>query len=439
MGTLDQAVGYLDSHINRAVTLDKIDESALDAMRSLMEALGDPQLDIPVIQITGTNGKGSTAAMISSLLTALGLNVGLYGSPHVSSITERMQLGGTPISEEDFVDLVEVLRTVEATLDFTPAWFELMTAAAYRWFADQAVDVAVVEVGMFGRFDATSVVQPEVAVVTNVGFDHTDGREGWRRDIAWEKAGIIKPGSVLVLGERDPELEEIFISEGPSRILRRDDDFDCLDNVLAVGGRVIGLRTPLGLYEEVFVSLHGAHQGDNAAVALTAAEAFVGAALSDEVVEEGFGTLALPGRFEILQQEPLVVLDGAHNPQGAEAAVATLDDGFTAGGRRILVVGMMQDKDAEWMLEALGAENADLLICTEALIPRAMNAAELAAVASTQGYEVEAVADPAQAVARALAVAAPEDVILGAGSLYVVGALRDAYLQMAPPSSNEPA
>lgn len=427
---LTEALAWLDRHINRGVTLDKVDDSALDDMRRLITALGEPQLDVAVIQVTGTNGKGSTSAMISNLLSAMGLSVGLYGSPHVSSITERFQLNGQPIDEAELAAVITDLRTVVSTLDFQPAWFELMTAAAYRWFADQAVDVAVVEVGMLGRYDATSVVAPAVAVVTNVGYDHTDGRDGWRRDIAYEKAGIIKPGSILVLGETDEELEDLFIAEDPASILRRHDDFDCLDNQLAVGGRLVSLRSPNGLYEEVFVSLHGPHQGDNAALALAAAEAFIGAPLPDDVIAEGFASLGLPGRFEVLQTEPLVVIDGAHNPDGAEAAVETLESGFSVGGRRILVTGMMGEKDAAWMLESLGAGDADLVICTQADTPRAMPADALGAIAAAEGYDVEVVPDPLDAMARALSVADEEDVIFGAGSLYVVGNLRDAWLSL---------
>ncbi len=426
--TLDRALAYLDRHINRAVTREKIDDSALDNMRALARAIGDPQQDMAVIQVTGTNGKGSTSTMISSLLGALGLTVGTYGSPHVSSITERIQRNGEPIDPAELAEIVAVLEAVEPSLGFRPSWFELMTAAAYRYFADSAVDVAVVEVGMLGRFDATSIVDPRVAVVTNVGYDHTDGREGWRRAIAWEKAGIIKPGTVLCLGETEPELEEVFIAEGPAEILRRGTDFDCVENLLAVGGRAVTLRTPTALYEDVFVSLHGPHQGDNAAIALAAAEAFVGTALSDEVVTEGFANVRIPARFEVLGYDPLVIVDGAHNPDGAEAAATTLDDGFSVSGRRILVVGMMEEKDAAWMLESLGAGAADLLICTQASTPRAMDAGALAEVAREEGHEAEVIADPAAALDRALAIAAPEDLVFGTGSLYVVGAIRDAWI-----------
>lgn len=424
---LQASLRWLDLHINLEATAGEVEGLSLDKMARLMTALGEPQSDVPVIQVTGTNGKGSTAAMITSLLSSLGLTVGTYGSPHVSSVTERIQRNGEPIPEEELADVLEIVELAAASLDFSSSWFELMTAAAYRWFADIAADVAVVEVGKLGRFDATSVASPTVAVVTNVGYDHTDGADGWRRAVAWEKAGIIKPGSTLVLGVADDELDDLFLAENPVAIVRRGDDFDCTDNLLAVGGRQVALRGTLGAYDEVFVSLHGAHQGDNAAIALAAAETFVGAALSDSVVEEGFGTLALPGRFELLGHEPLVIVDGAHNPDGAEAAIATLDDGFDVAGRRFLVLGMMAERDPTWMLEVLQAERADLVICCQADSPRALPAEELAAAATAAGLSAEAVKDPVQALERALSLAADEDLVFVAGSLYIAGAVRDAY------------
>jgi dihydrofolate synthase / folylpolyglutamate synthase len=427
---LQQAVAYLDRHINRGITLEKIDDSALDNMRSLARAFGDPQVDTPIIQVTGTNGKGSTATMISAMLGALGLSVGTYGSPHVSLITERIQRNGEPIATDDLADVIELLQAVEPSLDFKPTWFELLTAAAYRYFADSAVDVAVVEVGMLGRFDATSIADPAVAVVTNVGYDHTDGRDGWRRSIAWEKAGIIKPGTVLCLGETDASLEDLFIAENPAGLLRRGSDFDCIENLLAVGGRHISLRSQSALYEEVFLSLHGAHQGDNAAIAVAAAEAFIGTALPHDVVEEGLGSLRIPGRFEVLGGEPLVILDCAHNPDGAAAASATLADGFTVAGRKILLVGMMSEKNVAWMLEELGAATADLVICTQApSTPRAMPARTLAKLAAEEGYDVECIPDPAAALDRALALSTEDDLVFGAGSVYIAGALRDAWFE----------
>lgn len=428
MTALDRAVAYLDRHINLEATAGRVEGLSLEHMRSLMRALGEPQLDVPVIQVTGTNGKGSVSAMITALLSTLGLTVGTYGSPHVSSITERIQRNGESIQPDELAALIGVLEAVEPTLDHTPSWFELMTAAAYRWFADVAADVAVVEVGKLGRFDATSIVAPRVAVITNVGFDHTDGAAGWRRDIAWEKAGIIKPESVLCLGETDPELEDLFLAEKPAAVVRRDVDFDCTENALAVGGRLVSLRTPLTSAAEVFVSLHGAHQGDNAAIALASAEEFLGTPVPEDVIAEALGGLSLPGRFEILRREPLVIVDGAHNPDGAEAAIDTLDDGFDVAGRRYLVVGMMAERDAAWMLESLQADAAEVLIACTPPSPRGLPASELGAVAEQMGVAVEVVPDPADAIERALALTTEDDLVLAAGSLYVAGAVRDAVL-----------
>ncbi len=423
---LSDAVAYLDRHINIEATAGRVDGLSLQSMRDLMAALGDPQTDVPVIQVTGTNGKGSTSAMISALLSQMGLSVGTYASPHVSSITERIQHNGQNIHPDDFSELFAVLEVVEATLDHVPSWFELMTAAAYRWFADLAVDVAVVEVGKLGRFDATSVVDPLVAVVTNVGFDHTDGSPGWRSKVAWEKAGIIKASSVLCLGETDEELQEVFLAESPSAVLRRGSDFDCQDNLLAVGGRQVALSTPDTDAPEVFVSLHGAHQGDNAAIALAAAEAFLGTAVAASAMTEAFANLAIPGRFEVLRHEPLVVVDGAHNPDGAQAARLTLAEDFNVAGALYLVVGMMGERDPEAMLQALGADRAEVVLACTPPSPRGMPAADLAAVGRQMGLDVEAVSDPAEAFRRARAMATEDDLIFAAGSLYVAGAVRDA-------------
>ena len=209
----EEALRFLDQHINRRLTRDNIDDSSLETMRSLLHVLGDPQLDFPVVHITGTNGKGSTSAIASNLLASMGLKVGTYSSPHVSSITERIQIDTEPIAEEEFNELVSHLSLVEPSLQATPSWFELMTAAAFRSFADNAIDVAVIEVGMLGRFDATNIADADVAVITNVGFDHTDGSENWRRKLAWEKAGIIKKNKPIVISEFQAQIHEIFVNK----------------------------------------------------------------------------------------------------------------------------------------------------------------------------------------------------------------------------------
>ena len=425
---INEALEYLDLHINRRLTLEKIDGLSLGQMQILLEAIGNPQKDFPTIHITGTNGKGSTAAMVSELLGALGLAVGTYSSPHVTSITERIHINGGPISEEDFAENVSVLSLVEPHLDFSPSWFELVTAVAFRSFADAAVDVAVIEVGMLGRFDATNVSNPRVSVITNIGYDHTDGEENWRRKLAWEKAGIIRSDGILCLGEIDDELEDIFAAEEPKKIYRRGDDFSAVVNELAIDGRHLTLASPSETYEDIFLPLHGEHQGNNAAIALAAAEGFVGKALPYEVVKNGFGNVCLLGRFEVLASSPLLIVDGAHNPPGAMAAAKTLYKSFSVGGKLIFILGMTSEKKTEWMLECLEANKADLVICTEAATPRAMPASDLAAAARKVCSDVRIESQPQVALEVALSYAEPEDVIMGTGSLYVVGAIRDAYM-----------
>jgi len=421
---LPEAVELLDRHLNREARAGKIEGLSLDTMRRLMHVLGDPHLSFPVIHLTGTNGKGSVARMATSLLVESGLTVGTYASPHLERINERVARNGQLIDDDDLAQAIADVVAVEQVAGVDASWFELMTAAAFRWFAEVAVDVAVVEVGLLGRFDATNVVDADVAVVTNIGLDHTDGVGDWRSAVAAEKAGIIKPRSFLVLGETDEALTPIFRAEHPRDSWLRDLDFGVDRNLAAVGGRLVDLRTPNGLVPEVFVPLYGRHQGDNAGVALAAVEAFFGRGLPDEVVTEGFAQVTLPGRFEVLGRAPLVVVDGAHNPPGAVVAAATLAEDFDVAGRRILVVGLLEGRDVGGMLEALGGPEADLVVACTPPSPRAVPAAEVADAARALGADAEAVADVGDAVDAALGVATPDDAIMIAGSLYVAGAAR---------------
>ena len=315
-------------------------------------------------------------------------------------------------------------RVVEAS-GIEPSWFEIMTGAALRCFADTAVDVAVIEVGKLGRYDATNVVDGDVVVVTNVGEDHTDGGPGWRAAVAWEKAGIVKPGAVLVLGETDPALREVFCEAGPSRTFLRGEDFTCARNDLAVRGRMLDIAAG-GRYEDVFLELHGRHQGENAALALAACEAFFDAPLASDLVSEAFAGAGLPGRLEVVGRGPLVVVDGAHNPDGASAARLALEEDFAGAGRTFMVIGMMREREPLRMFEEIGAHRCELLVTTTAPSPRGIPAAELAQVASAAGIPCEAVDDPAAAVRHAKALAADADLVFVSGSLYVAGAARNA-------------
>lgn len=393
-------------------------------MRELCHVLGDPQASQPAVHLTGTNGKGSVARMVTALLGAHDLPVGTYTSPHLQSINERISRNGEPISDDALAAVLTDLAAVESLLTHTPSYFELLTAAAFRWFADEAVAAAVVEVGLLGRWDATNVVDGLVAVLTNIGHDHTDGVGDWRRRIAEEKSGIVKPGATFVLGERDPALEPVFQSTPAREIWRRGDDFACDANRLAVGGRLLDLRTPGGRYDDVFLALHGEHQGHNAAVALAAAEAFFDRPLDDALVREAFAAVRNPGRFEIVGREPLVVLDGAHNVEGARALAATLDEGFAVPGARRFVVGVLDGRSPQDLLEALGAAAAAEVVCCTPDSPRALPAAELAEIVTAVGGTPRVVPDVRAAVAAAVDGSTPDDAVIVTGSLYTVGTAR---------------
>ncbi len=419
-----QSRHWLDGHVNLEATAGKVEELSLDRMRSLVSVLGDPQTAYPVLHLTGTNGKGSTARMLEAVLRAHGLSVGLYTSPDLQGIEERLVWDGRPIVADDLDALLGDLQGVEELVEGTLSRFELLTAAAFRWFADLAVDVAVVEVGLLGRYDATNVADGTVAVVTNVGHDHTDGGPGWRRRVAEEKAGIIKPGATLVLGETDPTLRPVFEQQGADRVWLRGRDFDAERNRVAVGGRLVDVRTPGGTLDDLFVPAHGAHQGENLAVALAAAEAFFDRPLDEEVVGEALSGVHLDGRFEIVEREPLIVLDGAHNVDGVEALATTLRDDFPPVPSTVVVLGMLAGREPAEMVAALDLGAHDVVLCTTAPSPRALPAAEVAEVVVAADLEAEVVPDVAEALGRARVLATPEDRIVVTGSLYVVGAAR---------------
>jgi len=420
------ALAYLDRHINLEATAGRVDGLSLEKMRQLVTVLGDPQTAYPVVHITGTNGKGSVARMVSALLREHGLSVGTYTSPHLERINERLAWNLDPISDETFAAVIQELADIESMLDHPPSYFELLTAGAFAWFAEIAVDVAVVEVGLLGRFDATNVADGAVAVITNIGQDHTDLEGDWRVAIASEKAGIIKEGSTLVLGQHDEALRPVFDAEGPAAVIDEGTDFEVTQELAAFGGRLFGVRTPWDTYDEVFLPLYGSHQTTNAATAIATTEAFFGRALDSDTVGAAFAGLTLPGRFEIMHRNPLVILDGAHNPDGARAAAATLHDEFDIAGRIVLVVGLLRGRDPLEMLRALGADQADVVIACTPDSPRAMGADELAAAARGIPVMAEVVSNVGEAVGRALAVATEDDAVFVTGSLYVAGAARAA-------------
>jgi len=426
---IDAALGYLDDHATYEKT-GRITSPSLDTITAYCEALGDPQHAAPVIHLTGTNGKGSTAQMVSRLLVANGLTVGTYTSPHLERINERISRNLEPIGDEELAEQISAIAQLEPVLGIRPSYFEIMTAAAFRWFADVAVDVMVVEVGLLGRWDATNVVDAAVAVVTNIGMDHTEFAGPTLEHIAREKSGIIKARSATVIGEPRPELVEIFAAAGGATNLVVDDDFELMGNRLAVGGRLLDIRTPTTIYSDVYIPLHGAHQGHNAAVALTAAETFFAAPLPEDVMMEGFAEVTMPGRFEVLGRQPLAIVDGAHNPAGADTCASVFFDDFDPEGRRILVVGTLREPGE--MLAALRADEFDLVFACTAPSPRGVPAAEVAAAARALGCDdVVAFDTVEEACVRAMQYADGDDAVLATGSLYTAGAARPALQRAA--------
>jgi dihydrofolate synthase/folylpolyglutamate synthase len=403
---------------------------SLDRISALLDLLGSPQRSIPVVQVAGTNGKTSTTRMIEALLREFGLRTGRFTSPHLHSVRERIALNGKSIDEQRFVDTYEdiapYLDLVDAHHDVPLSFFEVLTAMGYAAFAEAPVDVAVVETGMGGSWDATNVADASVAVVTPIDIDHTRFLGSTVTDIAGEKAGIIKPTSYGVLAQQPVDAAEVLLrhSVDVGAIVAREGlEFGVLSRTVAVGGQALVLRGLAGEYDEVFLPLHGAHQAHNAACALAAVEAFLGGGhaergpLDGEVVRAGFAAVTSPGRLEVVRTSPTVLLDAAHNPAGARATAAALQEafGFT---RLVGVVAAMADKDVHGILEAFEPVLAEVVI-SQASTPRAMPVDDLAAVAvDVFGSDrVEVAPRLADAIDSAVDLAEGEGDLGGAGVL----------------------
>ncbi|MEV0458857.1 bifunctional folylpolyglutamate synthase/dihydrofolate synthase [Catellatospora methionotrophica] len=365
----------------------------LGRIEELLDVLGSPQRAYPSIHLTGTNGKTSTARMIDSLLRAHGLHTGRYTSPHLETVRERISLDGQPVDEERFTavyaEVGPLAELVDARNDEPLTYFDMTTALAFATFADAPVDVAVVEVGLGGAEDATNVIQAGVAVITPIGLDHTEWLGDTIADIALAKSGIVHEGATLICALQPEEAMGPILercAEVGATVAREGSEFGVVERNLALGGQVLTLQGLGGVYDEIFLPLHGAHQAQNAALALAAVEAFLGAGkdrqLEVEVVREGFSSSSSPGRLERVRNAPTVLVDAAHNPHGMAATVAALTEEFSFR-RLVAVVGMLGDKDADGVLELLEPV-VDELVCTRNSSPRSLPAEELAEIA----YEI---------------------------------------------------
>ena len=421
---IERAREFLESHSVYEKT-GRIESPSLANIERLMQLLGEPQRAYRTIHITGTNGKGSTSQMVTKLLMAHGLTVGTYTSPHLERVNERMMRNGLPIDDDEFAENVLAIAELEPLVGRRISYFEILTAVAFRWFADSAIDVGVIEVGLLGRWDATNVVESDVAVLTNISLDHTEFAGPTHAHIAREKVGIVKSNSVFVQGETRPDVQEILAAAPCAKRVVRDEHFEVLENELAVGGRLVSVRTTRAEHRELFVPLHGRHQGDNAATAIVAVEEFFDHAISRDVLDEGMATVSMPGRFEVMGHQPLVIVDGAHNVGGAEVCAEVFFDDFQVDGRRVLVVGMLKSRDPEELLGSLRADDFDLVVCCTAPTPRGTPASELMKVAQAMGCDdVQSFDKVDAALSYAYRGLRAEDALLVAGSLYVVGEAR---------------
>ncbi|WP_328998103.1 bifunctional folylpolyglutamate synthase/dihydrofolate synthase [Kribbella sp. NBC_00709] len=412
-------------------------EPTLDRVRRLVELLGDPQKAYPVVHLTGTNGKTSTARMIDTLLREAGLRTGRFTSPHLESVRERITLDGEPISEERFVDayaeIAPYLDVVDSEQEHPLTFFEVMTGMAYSVFADAPVDVAVIEVGLGGSWDSTNVADGTVSVITPVAVDHAHLLGADPVTIAGEKSGIIKPGGTTVMSEQSLEVFEVLLrraAEVGSQVAREGIEFGIVARTLAVGGQVVTIKGLGGEYDELFIPLHGEYQAHNAAAAVAAVEALLGAGpesegrVTTELLQAGFANVTSPGRMEVVRQSPTVIVDAAHNPHGAEATAATVSEAFQFQPL-IGVLGCMKDKDVYGVLEAY-EPIMETVVCTRnSFVERSMPAEELGELAAEVFGEERVLVRPhlIDAIDDAIRLAEENAVAFGTGGVLITGSV----------------
>jgi len=412
----------------------RVQKFGLENIATLAEALGNPHRSAPCVHIAGTNGKGSTAAMLDSILRAAGMRTGLYTSPHLERINERIRIDGEDISDEAFAATwTRVQSAIESLLangklPAHPTYFECITAMAFVAFAESDVDFAIYEVGLGGRLDSTNIVQPEVAVITSIDFDHEDFLGHSIEEIATEKAGIIKPGVVAVSSVERPEARAVILRRSSMlgvRLVEVDESWGIKETHVS-DGCYRAVVTSLDSHKKLELEppLPGRFQIRNALAAATAAKMLAerSFAISDEAIEQGIRTARWPGRLERLQEHPAVYLDGTHNPSGARELLRFWEENFK-GKRIVLVYGAMRDKAVD-EIAGLLFPAAGFVIFTEPHQPRAISAPLLAEMTRHLARESTVVRDPGEALERAIQMASPQDAVFATGSLYLVGDLR---------------
>ena len=418
--TYEEALSYIHSICWKGSKL------GLDRTRELLGKLDDPQKELKFIHIAGTNGKGSTAAMLSSILEEAGYRVGLYTSPFINRFNERMQVNHQPIPDEELAALTEYVRPHADAMADSPTEFELITALAMVWFARQKCDIVVLEVGMGGELDSTNIIDvPEAAVIAAMGMDHVKELGPTMADIARAKAGIIKEGGRVVSYGGNPEADEVIAAVCRARkaSLRQPDFSAIVPGDFGLEGQTFSYKGWRGLR----IPLVGAYQMNNAAVVLETVEVLRqrGWSVSDEAVRQGLADTRWPARFEVLRRDPVFIVDGGHNPHGIRATAESLRRLFP--GRKItFVTGVMADKDVEHIL-GLIVPLAEQFFTVRPDNPRAMDAGELAARIEAMGAKATACASVRDGVDRAIQAEGPHGVACALGSLYMSGEVRSCF------------
>lgn len=417
----EQAIDYIEQ------TDTPRQRYGLEKLKQALHLMGDPQEKVPYVHIAGTNGKGSTASMLSSVLNHAGLRCGLYTSPHLQRYNERFQIAGEPISDEQLIQSVQRVQQVCEQLGGTPIVFEVLTLMAFELFARLDCQIAVLEVGIGGRLDATNCIpSPQAAVVTQLGLDHTETLGDTIEQIAWQKGGIAKPGSCLVMAAQQEEAMEVVW-----QICRQEDCAFCVADpkrMQLLSSTLKGQRVLDEHFGELLIPLAGEHQLKNAANVLCAVEQLAqrGWKIPVEAVREGLAAAKWPARFELLDKSPYFILDGGHNPQCVQAAMDALER-FFPGKKAVILTGMMQDKDTEKMLEQM-AEHAACFVCLHPDSPRALSAEQLAQkVTERFGLPAFCCESIAQGVALAREKAGSDGLVCALGSLYLAAEVRAQF------------
>jgi dihydrofolate synthase/folylpolyglutamate synthase len=423
----EEALAALDRRTNYERT-GRLTSPSLERITALLELMDHPERGYPVLHITGTNGKTTTARAATEVLRAAGLRVATYTSPHLISVRERFWYDGRAITEEEFVEVWQELGPYLDHFDgqgMPITWFEAATALAFTWFADRAVDAAVIEVGMGGSWDATNVVDAAVAAITRVDMDHPE-LGATPVAVAGEKAGIIKAGTIVCTVEQDDDVAEVLRARSAqvgAQIRREGEEFALEKAALAVGGQALTLRIGDDRYEDIFLPMFGEQFARDATLGAAAARALIGdRPLSEDLMTEAFVNIKVPGRMEVVRRRPLVVLDGAHNPAAARALTEAMAQSFVWDKLR-LIVSVMENKDIAGVLEPL-VDLADDVIVTRNDSPRAASVEQLADAVRALGADVQTVPNVSDAISVAMERAEESDAILVTGSLYTVGDAR---------------